>query len=40
MNPKKLERGFRMISAGIPKTLPYGQEENDVPTFWLLLNLG
>ena len=26
-----------MISAGIPYTLLKGQEENDVPTFWLLL---
>ena len=37
VNPRKLEHGFRMISAGIPYTLPQGQEENDVPTFWLLL---
>ena len=37
VNPRKLEHGFRMISAGIPYTLPLGQEENDVPSFWLLL---
>ena len=29
----------RMISAGIPYTLPEGPEENDVPTFWLGLGL-
>ena len=37
VNPRKLEHGFRMMSAGIPYTLPLGQEENDVPSFWLLL---
>ena len=37
VNPRKLEHGFRRIRAGIPYTLPSGQEENDVPTFWLLL---
>ena len=37
VNPRKLEHGFRMIIAGIPSTLPLGQEDNDVPTFWLLL---
>ena len=26
-----------MIRAGIPYTLLYGHEDNDVPTFWLLL---
>ena len=36
LNPRKLERGFRMNSAGIPR-LPEGHEENDAPTFWLLL---
>ena len=40
VNPRKLEHGFRMISAGIPYTLPLGQEENDVPSFWLLLYTG
>ena len=34
---RKLEHGFRRISARIPYTLPKGHEENDVPTFWLLL---
>ena len=33
----KLEHGFRRISARIPNTLPEGHEDNDVPTFWLLL---
>ena len=37
MNPRKLDHGFRMISAEIPYTLPSGQEENDVPIFWHLL---
>ena len=37
MNPRKLEHGFRRISARIPYTLPEGHEDNDVPTFWLLL---
>ena len=36
-NPRKLEHGFRMISAGIPSALPSVHEDNDVPTFWLLL---
>ena len=36
-NPRKLEHGFRRISARIPYTLPQGHEANDVPTFWLLL---
>ena len=26
-----------MISTRIPYTLPQGHEDNDVPTFWLLL---
>ena len=26
-----------MISAGNPNALPSGHEDNDVPTFWLLL---
>ena len=34
---RKLEHGFRRISARIPYTLPQGHEDNDVPTFWLLL---
>ena len=34
---RKLEHGFRRISAGIPYTLPDRHEDNDVPTFWLLL---
>ena len=37
MNPRKFEHGLRMIHAGIPYTLPLGHEDNDVPTFWLLL---
>ena len=37
VNPKNLEPGFRMIRAGIAYTLLYGHEDNDVPTFWLLL---
>ena len=37
VNPRKLEHEFRMISARIPSTLPPGNEDNDVPTFWLLL---
>ena len=37
MNPGKLEDGFWRINAGIPYTLPYGHEDIDVPTFWLLL---
>ena len=36
-NPRKLEHGFRMISARIPYTLPQGHEDNNVPTFFLLL---
>ena len=36
VNPRKLE-GFFMISAGIPYTLPARDEDNDVPTSWLLL---
>ena len=28
-----------MTSAGIPYTLPYGHEDNDVSTFWLLLQI-
>ena len=35
VNTRKLERGFRRISARIPYTLPYGHEDKDVPTFWL-----
>ena len=34
---RNLEHGFRRISARIPYTLPSGHEDNDVPTFWLLL---
>ena len=37
VDPRKLEHGFRRISARIPYTLPQGHEDNDVPTFWLLL---
>ena len=29
--------GTWMIVVGIPSTLPEGSEDNDVPTFWLLL---
>ena len=36
VNPRKLEHRFRMIHAGIPYALLYGQEDNDVPTFRLL----
>ena len=32
-NSRKLERGFRMISAGIPCTVPYGHEDSDVSNF-------
>ena len=39
VNPRKLEHRFRMILAGIPYALLYGQQDNDVPTFWLLLYL-
>ena len=37
---RKLERGFRRISARIASTLLYlqGHEDNDVPTFWLLIS--
>ena len=38
VNPRKLEHGFRMIVAGIPFSL--GHEDNDVPTFSLLLCRG
>ena len=38
MNPRKLEHGFRMINVGIRYTLPSGHDDNDVPTFWLLLS--
>ena len=34
---RKLEHGFRRISARIPYILPLRHEDNDVPTFWLLL---
>ena len=37
VNPRKLEHGFRMICARIPSTSPSGHEDNDVPTFRLLL---
>ena len=37
VNPRKLESGYRMIHAGIPYALPYMHEDNDVPTFRLLL---
>ena len=37
MNPRKLEHGFRRFGAGIPYSLPEGNEDIDVPTFWLLL---
>ena len=33
VNPRKLEYRFRMIHAGIPFTLLFGHEANDVPTF-------
>ena len=35
MTPRKLEHGFRMISAGILTTLPQGDGDGDVPTFRL-----
>ena len=37
-NPRKLEHGFRMISARIPIILPSGHEAYNVPTptLWLL----
>ena len=34
MNPRKLEHGCRMVSAGIPSQ---GHEDDDSPLFWLLL---
>ena len=34
---RKLEHGFRRFGAGIPYSLPEGNEDIDVPTFWLLL---
>ena len=34
---RKLEHGFRRIRARIPYTFPEDPEDNDVPTFWLLL---
>ena len=33
VNPRELDHGFRMTSAGIPSTLPQGHENNDVLTF-------
>ena len=36
-NSRKLEHGFRMISARFPYTLLEGHEDQNVPTFWLLL---
>ena len=39
-NPRKLEHGFRLMIAGTPYTLPWGQEENDAPTCWLPLFSG
>ena len=38
VNPRKLERGFRMIRARIPSSLPLGHEDNDAPTFCVLLS--
>ena len=40
MDLRKLEHGLRMIRAGIPYTLPLGQEDNDVPTSWLAMCAG
>ena len=37
MNFRKLEHGFRTISAGISYTLPEGHEDSDIQSFWLLL---
>ena len=37
VNPRNLEHGFRTINAGISDTLAYGNEDDAVPTFWLLL---
>ena len=34
---RKLEHGFRRISARIPYTLPSGDENNDVPILGVLL---
>ena len=39
MSPGRLQRGFRMMSAGIPYTVPQGHQDNDVPTVCLLLHL-
>ena len=36
MNPRKLEHGFRMISAGIHSAFRQGYEDSDVPIFWRL----
>ena len=35
MNPRKLEYGIGMLSAGIPDACK-GHEDTDAPTFWLL----
>ena len=37
VNPRKLEHGFRRISAMIPYTLPEGHEDTHVPIFRNLL---
>ena len=34
---RKLEHGFRRISARTPYILPLRHGDNDVPTLWLLL---
>ena len=39
VNPRKLEHGFKMTSAGIPYVLPEGHADIDVPTLWLFLPL-
>ena len=37
MEARKLEHDCTRISARIPYSLLSGHEDNDVPTFWLLL---
>ena len=39
MNPRKLEHGFRMNSAGIPNTLRGGHKDNDLIMMFLLSGL-
>ena len=36
-DPRMLEHGFTRIRARVLHTVPAGHEDNNVPTFWLLL---